>query len=96
MANATVPSPVFSSSTVNSTIPTTASSFFQSAVQSSMYANIWYNLPPIPAPEMTSLGGAGSDMPATTTSNTPFMFPNMDLLSQAAQSMYNQSQTVLQ
>ena len=91
-------SSVFSPSTGTSTIPTTASSFFQSAVQSSMYANMWFNPPP---PEMTSLGGVGHGgqnmPPATTTSSAaPFMFPNMDLLSQAAQSMYNQSQTVLQ
>jgi len=80
-------------------IPTTASSFFQSAVQSSMYANMWFNPPPVPPPTGGDLTTADSSpeaaLPTTSTTSSFPMFPNMDLLSQAAQSMYNQSQSCI-
>ena len=54
------------------------------SVQSTaMYSNMWFH------PEMASAG-----MPPSTTS-AQFMFPNMDLLSQAAHNMYSQSQATV-
>lgn len=59
----------------------TTSSLFPPA-QASMYApNMWFH------PEM-----ATGTVPSSTT---PFMFPNMDLLSQAAHTMYNQTQATV-
>lgn len=80
----------FSSNFPSSTSPSTSSTSAlfppppSGTIQSnSMYGNMWFH------PDIASNG-----MPPSTSS-VPFMFPNMDLLSQAAHTMYSQSQATV-